>query len=66
MLWDVDLRPNPQKCKVALINQDGKFDKLKPNWNNPGVIGDGLWLSRGTLWFVDDLNFLGKKYYLDD
>lgn len=63
MLWDVDLLPEVSKCYLP--------PKNSPNtsWDmgmvNPGMKND-VWLSRGTLWLEDDLEFLGKKYALND
>lgn len=61
MLWDVDLRPVPQKCIIKNDETSQWYDA------NPGMpMEGGLDLCRRTLWFIDDLSFLCKKYDLED
>lgn len=79
MLWDVDLSVlngdtriyEPTKCILPPRSESRLPVKdEKPGWGrdqlNPDFPETGLDLCRRTLWFQDDLNFLCKKYYLDD
>lgn len=59
MLWNTDIDPKAQKCAFIIPGSATKYDV------NPDVpLEGGLDLSRRTLWFIDDLYFLSRKYDL--
>lgn len=76
MLWDCDL--DPQRSKVILPKGHNfspriagvthKTEEYPNAWNfqdlNPDLPESGIDLSRKTLWFMDDLQFLCKRYDL--
>ena len=77
MLWDYDL--DPPRSKVILPPQQrfgkrlglvGQHELNSTSWGygdlNPGIGESGLDLSRRTLWLEDDLNFLCKRYDIED
>ena len=79
MLWDYDLDPQPEKCILPPlqgsrprlgINSNVPVETPSTMWGwddlNPSVQESGIELSRRTLWLEDDLNFLCKRYDLDD
>ena len=78
MLWEYDIEPEAEKC--ILPPNAGSKPRLGINTNvpvetttawglndlNPSVPEAGVDLSRKTLWLEDDLNFLCKRYDLED
>ena len=72
MLWDVDLDPKINRCYLpskmeARLPSRVKDDDENNGWSdaNQNIVESDLWLSRRTLWFIDDLKHLGKRFILD-
>lgn len=78
MLWDYDLDPKAGKVilppmadlEPRLGVQGEVLNPYPTAWGkedlNPDLPADGIELSRRTLWLQDDLNFLCKRYDLED
>lgn len=77
MLWDYDLSPIANKVLLPKPVSSTKTQRLgivgesdtdySTYWNindlNPDMPESGIDLCRRTCWLIDDLEFLGKRYY---